>query len=377
MTFLLVSFLVFAAYGLLIAAITLGWWRLKEFKAESSFNFTKVSVVVAVRNEAGNIHKLINSLLQQEYPESHYEIIIVDDHSTDNTWQLTQDFISNERGKTNLKIIRLGDKVVTGKKAAIHAGIQASGGELIVVTDADCSAGRLWIRTMVSYYEKHLPQMILGPVRMTDGGRLFGEFQSLEFLSLIASAAGSSNFGFPILCNGANLAFSRQSYESCGGFGGNLQFASGDDMFLMMGIKKKFGAKSIRFLRSEDAMVDTPFTPGFNTFVNQRKRWVSKSRGYTDPSLIGTSVTVFLANLLLAVSAVSLFFCPECFRIFAGIYLFKLLVDFPLMLSFGRFQKRIVLLWLFPIVEVINAYYTVFIGIAGNLGRFEWKGRRV
>jgi hypothetical protein len=53
-----------------------------------------------------------------------------------------------------------------------------------------------------------------------------------------------------------------------------------------------------------------------------------------------------------------------------------MVIDFPLMISFARFQKSVALLWLFPFMEILNAAYTVFIGIVGNSWKYEWKGRR-
>jgi cellulose synthase/poly-beta-1,6-N-acetylglucosamine synthase-like glycosyltransferase len=211
---------------------------------------------------------------------------------------------------------------------------------------------------------------------MNDSGSVFGKFQSLEFISLISSAAGSCSAGFPLLANGANIAFTRQAFESCGGFSGHMEFPSGDDMFLMTSIKKKFGAGAIRFLKSADAIVKTTAIKGIKPFLQQRMRWVSKSKGYTDPVLIATSILVYLANAILLISGISAILFPGFYKIFLLVYLAKMIIDFPLMLSFARFQKSGALLWLFPFMELLNAVYTVFIGIIGNIGKYEWKGRR-
>jgi cellulose synthase/poly-beta-1,6-N-acetylglucosamine synthase-like glycosyltransferase len=377
MIFNLIIIALFIAYAMLITAISLGWWRLKEFNEIQPSTDVKISIIVAVRNEAGNIGALLNSLFGQDYPSDLYEIIIVDDQSGDETIGLVQEFISIQKGIQNLKLVTLGMNDRTGKKASIESGIHISSGELIVITDADCTAGSKWISTIASFYDTYKPEMILGPVRMTDGGSIFGKLQSLEFTSLISSAAGSCNAGFPLLANGANIAFTRQAYETCGGFTGNMQYPSGDDMFLMMNIKKKFGAESIRFLRSEEAIVITPAIQEWRPFIQQRMRWVSKSRGYTDPILIVVSLSVFLVNAWLVVTALSALLFPEILNAFLLFYLGKLIIDLPLMFGFSRFQRSKSLLWLFPIMELLNAVYTFFIGIAGNLGKFEWKGRRV
>jgi len=377
MILFLVSAFLFIGYALLIASITIGWWQLKVFRNTDLLPVVKVSIIVAARNEAGNIESLLNSLLIQDYPQHLLEIIIVDDHSTDSTSLLVEEFIGRNKESKVFKLITLRGKDNTGKKSAIDRGIKASQGELLVVTDADCTAGSRWISGIASYFAEYRPHMILGPVRMTDNGSLFGKLQSLEFISLISSAAGSCRAGFPILANGANLAFTRQAYESCGGFSGNMQFTSGDDMFLMMSIKSKLGVKAIRFIRSEEAIVNTPASQEWKSFIQQRLRWVSKSRGYTDPVLIAASILVFLTNTWLVFMGLAALVFHEYLQFFVLFYILKLSVDFPLMSGFSRFQRSVSLLWLFPFMELLNAFYTLVIGIAGNIGKYEWKGRRI
>jgi cellulose synthase/poly-beta-1,6-N-acetylglucosamine synthase-like glycosyltransferase len=376
MIFLLVSFAIILCYALLISAISVGWFKLNDFERSDQKHYVKISIIVAVRNEASAIGSLLESLLKQDYPPEHFEMIIVDDHSTDETKRRFEEITSELNGIPNLKFISLEPDDGFGKKAALSHGIKLSGGDLIVITDADCTAGSSWISTIAAFYDRLKPQMILGAVQMTDGGNFFGKLQSLEFMSLISSAAGSCSAGFPLLANGANIAFTRQAFESCGGFSGHMEFPSGDDMFLMMSIKKKFGAGSIRFLKSADAIVKTTAIKGIKPFLQQRMRWVSKSKGYTDPVLIATSILVYLANAILLISGISAILFPGFYKIFLLVYLAKMIIDFPLMLSFARFQKSGALLWLFPFMELLNAVYTVFIGIIGNIGKYEWKGRR-
>ncbi len=374
MIFPLFASLVLAFYSILIIAISIGWYRLKVFKKSGLNQEINVSVIVAVRNEAGNIKTLLHSLLQQEY--RHLEIIIVDDHSTDDTIRLLEEISENLRTGQDLKVLSLAEEDRIGKKAALSKGIKSSSGELIVITDADCTAGFSWIQSLASFYAEYKPQMILGPVRMTDGGTFFGKLQSLEFISLLSSAAGSCSAGFPLMANGANIAFTRQAFDSCGGFSGNLQFPSGDDMFLMMNIKRKFGSISIRFIKSSEAIVSTPSARGMKPFLQQRMRWVSKSRGYSDPLLIMTSVLVFIANVCLVAAGISALLFPAFYKFFLLFFFTKLIVDLPLMLSYSRFQRSAALMWLLPAMELLNAVYTLFIGIVGNFGKYEWKGRK-
>lgn len=368
---------ILAGYVILIAAFTVGWMRLRTYKRDTISPGVKVSVLVALRNEAANISSLMSSLCRQDYAADLFEIILVDDHSTDHSARLIEDFIAQQKGILKIRLISLEEGSAKGKKAALSRGISDSGGELILITDADCTAGKHWVSEMASFYGLYRPEMILGPVCMTHDGSFFGELQTIEFASLISSAAGSCQAGFPLLANGANIAFTRQAYESCRGFSGNMQYPSGDDMFMMMSIKKKYGAGSVRFIRSQEAIVNTPATRGLNSFIQQRMRWVSKSRGYTDPLLITTSIVVFLINAMLVAAASASVFYPGYRDFFFFLYFIKMLIDLPLMLSYSRFQRTASLLWLFPFMEIVNALYTLLIGIAGNIGKYEWKGRRI
>jgi len=248
MIFQLFSVAVLGCYMALIAAISYGWFRLKSFQRLAPASEVKVSLIIAVRNEAGNIKNLLNSLICQDYPKHLLEIIIVDDHSTDHTSQMLNEIYVNQKGVKNLTFLTLSKENEIGKKAALDFGIQMSTGELIVITDADCTTKNNWITTLASFYIQKKPQMILGPVSINHNKSFFSKLQALEFMSLISSAAGSCNAGFPLLANGANMAFTKQAYIDCGGFSGNMHYPSGDDMFLMIGIKRKFGTKAIRFL---------------------------------------------------------------------------------------------------------------------------------
>jgi len=84
-----------------------------------------------------------------------------------------------------------------------------------------------------------------------------------------------------------------------------------------------------------------------------------------------------MANTCLVVSAISACFVPGFYKLFLLFFFAKIIVDLPLMVSYSRFQQNTALLWLFPGMEMLNAVYTLYIGIAGNFGKYGWKGRVV
>ena len=99
--------------------------------------------------------------------------------------------------------------------------------------------------------------MVIGAVRIKPTHSFFSKLQVIEFSSLIASAAATLTLGFPTMCNGANLAYRKTTFVEVNGFDGNAHIASGDDEFLMRKVVKKFGAKSLKFLRDFNAVVTT------------------------------------------------------------------------------------------------------------------------
>ena len=138
-----------------------GWHAVKRPQVKLTGFTTKVTVLIAARNEEEKIHLTIEDILAQDYPKHLTEIIIVDDHSTDRTSAIIGSYA--DRG---VKLLQLNeDKPLNSyKKKAIADAIKLSTGELMVATDADCRMGTQWLSTVVGYFEKENPVMISSPV---------------------------------------------------------------------------------------------------------------------------------------------------------------------------------------------------------------------
>jgi poly-beta-1,6-N-acetyl-D-glucosamine synthase len=114
----------------------------------------QVSVIIACRNEQDRLPTLLACLSGQDYPVELYEVIIVDDNSTDKTFEIA----SEQNARARLTVLKNNGN---GKKAAVRTGINASNGSLIITTDADCTMGKSWIKTIASFFEKNEPDMII------------------------------------------------------------------------------------------------------------------------------------------------------------------------------------------------------------------------
>lgn len=218
-----ISAFILLSYVIIISSFALGWHLIKPFKQKIIIDYPKTSIVVACRNEEKNIGNLLQSLSNQNYPKDKTEIIIVNDHSDDETEKVIYDLVSK-----NIKLLNLPENI-TGKKAALQYGISLATSDIILTTDADCIMGSDWIINMVSYYLTHKPKILVGPVAFNHNNSVFQKFQTMEFMSLVGSGAGAIGINHPIMCNGANLLFEKTVYENT--LHAN-KYASGDDIFL-------------------------------------------------------------------------------------------------------------------------------------------------
>jgi cellulose synthase/poly-beta-1,6-N-acetylglucosamine synthase-like glycosyltransferase len=355
-------------YIILIISFFIGWIRKKIFIPSLVQSGKFVSIIVSVRNEEKNIPNLLQSLQNQSFPKEQFDIIVIDDHSTDRTLSIIQQFESTDK---NVKCFSLpsGEE---GKKSAIRFGLFRAKGELIVITDADCQMNKDWLSTIVAFQQITGANLIIAPVAYINKS-FFEKMQALEFASLIASGASSANLGRPILCNGANLAFLKSVFPPDKELL-NVNAPSGDDIFLLLNTKKTM-RKSIHFLKSSQSIVYTNPSSGLKDFINQRKRWYSKSSHYADPEILGCGMLVTFGNFCLLISLVLAIVQPAELNFFLSVFVIKLLVDVTFLFPFLTFIKARQLIWLAPLLEILYPFYILYIMLSSRVGKYNWKGR--
>lgn len=376
--FLTIIFVLIVLYVMLMDAYSRGWRLQKDFEIEPDFiPQTKISIIIPARNEAANIGNCIHSILANDYPNLLYEIIVIDDHSTDATFEIVQNY-----AQKNVKCLRLaeylkeGENLVAYKKKAIEIGIAESFGELIITTDADCIVPVKWLQNFAAIYQKQQPSMIVGPVCFTSNNSIVQIFQSLDFMSMQGITVAAHKLKLGNMSNGANLAFSKAVFHRVNGYEGVDHLASGDDYLLMMKIQNSFSNKIV-YLKTKEAIVQTAPQPDWKSFFNQRIRWASKSGKYDDKKLTAILVLVYLFNLSFAVVFALCFWDPfYCFLLMA-----MLIVKIGVELSFLRpvadfYDRRSTLFW-FPILQPLHIIYIISAGFMGMIGKYQWKGRSV
>jgi len=367
-----------AIYCVLIIFYTIFFQKLSLFKkANGAQPKTRFSIVIPARNEAANIEKCVQSILQNEYPQQLFEIITVDDFSTDETATAV---LQLQKKFPNLRLIQLKDHL-TGKqnsykKKSIEVAVSLAVYEWIITTDADCAVKPAWLAMLDAYIQKHDPVFVAAPVKFTNTGSFISVFQCLDFISLQGITAASVGAGLLSMCNGANLAYRKDAFYMVDGFRGVDDIASGDDMLLMHKIKKQFPAKT-GYLFSKDAIVSTPPMPDWKSFINQRIRWASKATNYNDKKIFLVLLLVYFANLVLLLLPLLGFFYNQLIYLWLILLISKTFFETMFMLPVANFFGETKLMWWFPLMQPFHIIYTVVSGWLGKFGTYEWKGRKV
>ncbi len=346
-----------------------GWRKYPAVKKPGALPQVNITVVIAYRNEEGMLPALLEALLHQSYPAEKVEIIWVDDHSADDSTAMIRKVA--EQHPRFILTANEGDEC--GKKAAVARGIRTASNELIVLTDADCMPPQNWLETIASQYEMTGAAMLIGLIDTVPGPKIAGQFMELDLISLVASGAAAAAMGKPIYCNSANLAFKKSLFlEEADPM--NHLTVSGDDTFFLHRLKSNRNNRIV-LLKSEDAVVTTRETYDVRHFMNQRIRWASKSRYYTDRDIVMTSALVISMSLAMIFSIV-LFMTgknPVLLLMILGV---KSVTDFIFLQDFMNFYKRR-LHWGWLIVfEIIHPFYMITAAFAGLFGTFSWKGRK-
>jgi len=367
-----------AAYGVLMALYTRGHWNLRAFVAKGKTHQTKFSIVIPARNEAANIENCIAGILAQNYPSHLFELIVIDDFSEDETANIVGSIALQYN---NVRLLRLQDftkdeNIVAYKKRAIEIAIEQANHPWIVTTDADCSFTNNWLASYDAYIQEHNCVMIAAPVSYKNTGSFLSVFQVLDFISLQGITAAAVGSGSHTLCNGANLCYSKEAFESVGKFSGIDHLPSGDDMLLMHKMKKSYPEK-IGYLYAQDAVVTTAPSATLDLFIQQRIRWSSKALGYQDKIIFWILLLVYLVNFsLLVYLPVNLIETGNInnWLVFIGC---KTLVEIPFMYASAKYFKQQKLLWWFLLMQPFHILYTVVAGWFGTFGSYKWKGRTV
>lgn len=369
---LLPALLLAACYAALIIYSLLGWYKIpRAASCENTGANVFVTIVVPARNEANNIEPCLQAIGQQTYPADLVQVIVVDDHSTDNTAVLAAQY--------GAQVLTLtGHTGISYKKSAIELAVKHAKGQLIVATDADTFAQPQWLDLLVACFKTYKPVFIAAPVGFYDERNALQRFQSLDMLGMMVLTGAGIQQGTLNLCNGANMAFAKSAFEAIGGYADASAYASGDDMFLMKKMKAYF-PRQIAFVKHPEAMVFTKTQPSLKTFVAQRLRWASKMQAFFDmPTVLYSGTPFLLSWAILAAMILMPWMGENAFAVVLLMFGIKLIADFALLSTACSFFGRPELLRYFWQSQLLHIIYMAGIGLMSFfVKKYTWKGRVV
>jgi poly-beta-1,6-N-acetyl-D-glucosamine synthase len=372
---LLYFYLIFFLYFVFVLVLRKGWESISVFQDTAASDYF-VSIIVVVRNEEKNIQRLLASIAVQTYAHDKFELIVIDDQSEDGTRSIILDFIN--KAPYNIRLMETSpemDQKQSPKMYALKKAIDVARGDIIATTDGDCRMGQNWLKIMTAPFQHEKIQFVSGPVAFEETNSLMSKIQSLEFSSLIGSGAAMIQWGYPLMCNGANLAFRKKAYLQVNGYDGVYQSVTGDDVYLMQKIHSHY-KDAVTFAGSPDALVFTESMATISGFVHQRKRWASKWSRHLLPYSWAIPVFLFAHYLSFAMLAVLIFVVPGLMIHGILFIILKFVSDYLFLKKITDFCRLPMNFWVFIITELLYPFYALSVGVLVHFGRWSWKGRK-
>ncbi len=351
----------------LIPFVLLRWYFVATHKqSESKTNLIKAdqcSVIIPVRNEARSLPRILKCLKRQVVLPA--EIIFVNDHSTDDSLSVLEEW---SKEMNNVKVESL-PPYLKGKKQAIHRAMQLASTPYCLTLDADVWMNDAFFESLSVNSKVDLQ---IRPVLMVSQS-IPGKVAAIEYQLFNAFSYWINSF-YTLSASGANLLVKREMYFEAGGFDAHQHIASGDDYFVLRNFQKN-NADIAHGIQNDD-IVYTPAPKGVRDYLNQRVRWLRKSRNVFDwrefflgvliiSYLLGTFV-LFVLSLLQG-------------DYYAGLIIFgiRLFTDVLVLVHFRKLFKDYGYWWLLPLMQIIYPPLFLVVLIVSSFYDPPWKGRRI
>jgi cellulose synthase/poly-beta-1,6-N-acetylglucosamine synthase-like glycosyltransferase len=361
-------------YTVLIFWLFVGIGKVPEFHWSENTLKTKFSIIIPFRNEAENLPDLLHSISQLNYNKKLFEILLVNDDSDDDSVQIIKNYFENylDIDFTIIDAIRQSN---SPKKDAITTAINKSQYPWIITTDADCALPEKWLQVYDAFIQNNKPVFIAAPVIFKNEKGFLKQFQQLDWMSLTAVTMGGFGQQKPLLCSGANLAYTKEAFKTVEGFQGNDTFASGDDVFLLQKMQKEFNSK-VSFLNNTEVIVQTKPEDTWSDLWQQRVRWAGKTGKLPNILVRLIGVVVILMNILLLYSLMAIFFVSDNWVVLWVTFSTKFVVDALLSYKIANVLKQKTPFLTYVAGSIFYPFFSVSVGIVSVFSGYRWKNRK-
>jgi len=347
-------------YGIFMLWVCLGTLLSKN---KSGKRLQAISLIIAARNEEENLPYLLDSLVKMDYPHEEFEIIIVNDHSTDKSSSI----LASEKRLENLIVLENDtlESAYVGKKAALALGIAAARHDILVFTDADCLPHPQWLRSVSDLYDDECDCQLGYTMIKEDPNATIFSIKNFERCIYYALAAAGLYWGKPFTASASNFSYRKSLFERAKGFDGIGHIRSGDDDLLLM---KMFPfIRNAVFNFSAPAMMISIEKHGRAQRYESNVRKASKLK-YYPLWLMLTALFVF--GYFIA-SYFTLPFINDPF--IRNLWIYKSATELAMMSVILLRLKLFKMILFYPLALVWYPIKFVYFGIRGTVGKYRWK----
>jgi glycosyltransferase involved in cell wall biosynthesis len=327
-----------------------------------------ISVIVCAKNEEENVANFIPLLAEQNYPD--FEIVLIDDASSDNTLEIFEDF---EKKYPNIRLVKVENNEAFwgNKKYALTLGIKAAKKEYLLFTDADCyPTSKEWITAMSAQFTMQ-KTIVLGY-----GGyeKIANSFLNklIRFETLLTAVQYFSwaKIGLPYMGVGRNLAYKKEEFFNVNGFINHIQVRSGDDDLF---INEAAKAKNTAIAFAPESFTYSKPKTKYKDWILQKRRHIATANHYKkrDQLQLGTFYCSQLLFILLPIILLSFQF--QWILVLSLITLRYLCAWIVVGFCAGRLKEKDLKYW-FPIVEMVLIFTQINIFITNIFSKpANWK----
>lgn len=327
-----------------------------------------VSVIVCAKNEEEKVALFIPLLAEQDYPD--FEIILIDDASSDTTLDLFEAF---EKQYTNVRLVKVvnNEAFWGNKKFALTLGIKAATKDYLLFTDADCyPISKDWIREMSSHFTMK-KTIVLGYGAYEKIARSFlNKIIRFETMLTAVQYFSWAKMGHPYMGVGRNLAYKKEEFFNTNGFIDHMKIRSGDDDLF---INQAANGKNTTICFTPESFTYSQPKKKFGEWFTQKRRHVSTAANYKPFDRVQLAVFYASQLLFLLLPVVLLAFQYQWIIVVSLIgfrYLFTWVI---LGFSSGKLKEKDVMYW-FPIIEIVLIFTQMNIFMTNIFSKpVHWK----
>jgi glycosyltransferase involved in cell wall biosynthesis len=327
-----------------------------------------ISVIVCAKNEEENVKNFIPLLLEQNYPD--FEIVLIDDASSDETLEIFEQF---EKENSKIKLVKVANNEAFwgNKKFALTLGIKAAKNEYLLFTDADCyPTSTDWIATMSAQFTQEKTIVLGYGAYEKIKGSFINKIIRFETLLTATQYFGWAKIGKPYMGVGRNLAYKREEFFKTNGFIDHMKIRSGDDDLF---INQASNSKNTTISFAKDSFTYSKPKTSFGDWFSQKRRHISTAKNYK--SFDRTQLSLFyISQLLFLILPIVLLLFQFQWIVVLSLISFRYLFAWISMgFAASKLKEKDVMYW-FPIIEIVLIFTQLNIFITNTFTKpVHWK----